>query len=110
MPVQATVWTADFSGTVELARCAGPRTGMAPPPDCWTGCFTGTASGELDLSNPACKAALYECCLSRGTPFDIYRWVNLEDLASLWPRLHLAPGLRAEWEGALRDIGLLEPA
>jgi hypothetical protein len=45
--------------------------------------------------------------LNRGTPFDIYRWVNLADLAALWPGLDLPVGLRAEWGGALRAMGLL---
>jgi hypothetical protein len=99
------VWTADCSATVQLSRCSGPRAGRVRPPACWAG---GSRSGEqFDLSNLANKAALYECVVAGGTPFDIYRWINLSDLALLWPRLRVPSGVRAEWGAALAELGLL---
>jgi len=105
-----TVWTADLSATVDLTRCAGPRGGRTRAPSCMTGGCPCLSPAEIDLSESVNKARLYECCLNRGTPFDIYRWVNLADLAALWPGLHLPVGLRAEWGGALRAMGLLAAA
>lgn len=104
----AVVWTADCSATVELARCAGPHDGRVRMPACCTA-PEPSPGAEIDLSLATTKVRLYECCLSRGTPFDIYRWVNLADLAALWPRLSLAPAVRAEWGSALHAIGALDP-
>lgn len=99
------VWNADCSATVELARLAGPRTGLwrlprrlAHPP-----CDTS----PCDLGRAGHKAALYQRCLTIGTQFDIYTWLNLADLAQLWHLLVLPPGLKTEWAGALRSAGLL---
>ncbi len=101
------VWTADCSATVDLGRCAGPHAGAARAPACLVGTLGAAHPPLVDLSESAVKARLYECCLSGGTAFDIYRWINLQDLAALWPRLNLPAGLRAEWSGALHAIGLL---
>lgn len=49
---------------------------------------------------------IYERCLTAGTQCDIYRWVNLTDLAGLWPGLALPSGVRAEWIRALRATGV----
>lgn len=106
----ATVWTADCSATVELERCQGPRAGQVAPPACCRETCTDCSAEPFDLSDPATKVTLYECILGGGTPFDIYRWVNLPDLALLWPRLRLADGVRAEWGGALAALGLLDGA
>ncbi len=99
------VWTADCSSTVELCRCDGPRTGVLRPPACFTSRHQKAPVAEFDLSVPANKLALYECLLRSGTAFDIYYWINLSDLAQLWPRIHLERGMRAEWSRALRALG-----
>lgn len=79
-----------------------------------------TRPNRLDAAGPWRRARLRtqrsDCdgpsCTQPGsldrTAFDVYRWVNLPDLAALWPRLNLPAGLRAEWSGALHAIGLLE--
>lgn len=92
-----TVWTGDCSATVDVDRCVGPRGRLAAPPGCWA----DSGLGEFDLGEATHRVALYECCLRHGTPFDIYRWVDLVDLAALWPRIRLPAGVRAEWATAL---------
>jgi len=104
---RATVWTADCSATVQLERCAGPHGGSVVPPSCWTDRCDCRTEAAIDLSNPAHQAELYECLLNGGTPFDIYRWINLPDLVRLWPRLRLPGPVRAEWCGALAAMGLM---
>ncbi len=95
------VWTADSSATVELSRLAGPRSGTLQLPDRLA--HQACAARACDLDRVECKLALYERCLAVGTQYDIYRWVNLEDLVDLWPLLALPVGLKAEWTGALRS-------
>lgn len=96
------VWTADCSAAVELSRLAGPRSGTRQLPDRLAHRACDTL--PCDLGRVDCKLALYERCLTVGTQYDIYRWVNLEDLVDLWPLLALPAGLKAEWTGALRSI------
>jgi hypothetical protein len=101
------VWTADYSGTVELRRMAGPldreigvtRWRWDEPPH----------AGPWRLADIDVKATIYRVTLSTGSQFDIYRWVNLIDLARLWPVLDLPGGVRAEWSWALRAAGLAGP-
>jgi hypothetical protein len=102
------VWTADYSGTVELRRLAGPRDRLVSSAD-WHGAPL-RGPGPWRLSRLEVQTTVYEHCLIVGTQYEIYRWVNLLDLARLWPRLHLPPGVRAEWARALRAGGLLPPA
>jgi hypothetical protein len=102
------VWTGDCSATVHLDRCDGPRGGRVRAPTCWVAEHPGRSFEAVDLGDRVTKIALYECCLTKGTSFAIYRWVNLEDLVELWPELRLPPAVRAEWEGALTAAGLLQ--
>lgn len=48
--------------------------------------------------------ALYIRCLTVGTPFEIYQWVNLDNLVALWDTLVLPVGVKAEWSGALHSM------
>lgn len=99
------VWAGDSGNVIELDRLAGPRTGRVEPPR-----HLFPESPEpitLNLDLPADKARLYTACLLRGSPYDIYRYVNLADLAVLLPTLDL-PGVVADaWVSALRPAGLL---
>lgn len=101
----AAVWSGSCSATVELARLAGPHEWRLSASDAaalrlprFSGCRA---------SDPAVRAAVYEFCLVLGSPFDIYRWVNLPDLAGVWQKLSLPPGVKAEWRGVLVAAGLL---
>jgi hypothetical protein len=66
----------------------------------------GASAGQrVDLDQPAVKARVYEACLIRGGPFDVYRWVNLTELARVWRTLRLPVDVAAAWTRALRDAG-----
>lgn len=99
------VWTGDYSGTVELSRLAGPRDGFVTASDALH--VRPAGSPPWRLSDPGVRVAVYQHCLTRGTQFEIYRWVNLEDLAGVWPDLDLPQGVRNEWARVLSAAGLL---
>jgi len=99
------VWTGDYSGTVELSRLAGPRDGLVTASDALH--VRPAGSPPWRLSDPGVRVAVYQHCLTRGTQFEIYRWVNLEDLAGVWPDLDLPQGVRNEWARVLSAAGLL---
>lgn len=93
------VWTGDCAATVELARLSGPRDGLlcsAAP-----GCRLATIPPPWRLSTVRVRAALYQCCLTSGTQFDIYRWINLVDLAEVFDTLRIPTGVRSEWRAVL---------
>lgn len=100
------VWTGDCSGTVELARLAGPHDGLLTGADGLR--LRLVRPGPWPLADPGVRVALYEYCLARGTQFDIYRWLNLCDLAAVWARLRLPHGVRGEWARVLVAAGLLD--
>jgi hypothetical protein len=99
------VWTGNYSGTVELSRLAGPRDGYVTATDALH--VRPPGSPPWRLSDPGVRVAVYQHCLTRGTQFEIYRWVNLHDLARIWPELTLPQGVRDEWARVLSAAGLL---
>lgn len=101
----AAAWTADGSATVELERLSGPRHGLVDPPAHLLR-EPPAPGARWDLDRVATKVRLYELCLTRGCPFDIYRWVNLDDLLRLWDVLDLPASVAAPWVRALREAGL----
>lgn len=90
------VWMLDGSGTIELARLAGPADGTVEAPIH----LLDGAADNWDLDHDDTKIALYELCLTRGSQYDIYRWVNLAELLRLWHRLDLPDQVRAHWDGS----------
>lgn len=102
------VWTGTCSATVELARLAGPIEGTLAAGECARYQLPGEP--PLQLADPEVRIALYEHCLTAGTQFDIYRWINLRELATYWDLLTLPAGVRREWECVLSAAGLLESA
>ena len=105
--VTAVVWTADCSATVDLSRLAGPLTGRWQIPQRLGHLPCSDSGGRCDFNRTRCVTGLYSRCLTAGSQFDIYEWVNLFNLARLWDQLLLPRGLRAEWAGALRSWGAL---
>lgn len=99
------VWTGNYSGTVELARLAGPHDGAITAPDRCRFRLVGLPPWRL--SDPQVREVLYQQCLTSGTQFDIYRWINLVDLAAVWHHLRLPAGVRSEWGTVLLAAGLL---
>lgn len=108
-PSHTSVWAPDGSGTIELDRLCGPVTGQVRPP---AHLLEGSGIGgeEWDIADPDVKIRLYEVCLTRGGVFDIYGYVNLRELARLWPVLRLPRRISPAWTAALRQAGLLGPA
>jgi hypothetical protein len=99
------VWTGNYSGTVELSRLAGPRDGYVTATDALR--VRPPGSPPWRLSDPGVRVAVYQHCLVQGTQFEIYRWVNLEDLAGIWSELNLPQGVHDEWAQVLSAAGLL---
>lgn len=100
------VWTADHGATVELSRLAGPRDHLLTAAEARYFGLDTTGLGRR-LARPPVRCAVYERVLGTGTPFDIYRWVHLLDLAAVWRALCLPRGIRYEWQRALRAARLL---
>lgn len=103
-----TVWTGTCSATVELARLAGPDDRALPASTSAPVRLPG--DGPWRLAMPQVRAAIYAYCLTLGTQFDIYRWVNLSGLAEVWPLITLPAGVRSEWRRVLVAAGLIAKA
>lgn len=101
------VWTGDCSATVELSRLAGPHEGIVQQAEGERWSLPGR--GPWDFAEPAVRRAAYEFCLVAGSQFDIYRWVNLTDLAAQWHALDLPDGVRGDWARALVAAELIRP-
>lgn len=102
------VWAGNCSGTVDLARLAGPRSARIGAGDGIAARLPGRPPWQL--AEPRVRVAVYRYCLTAGSPFEIYRWVNLTDLAAVWASLALPRGLAREWRGALEAAGLVTAA
>jgi hypothetical protein len=98
------VWTADCSSTVELRRLTGPHDRLITAAEWRWGEPDG--GGPWRLACPAVRVLVYQRSLLAGSQYEIYRWVNLMDLARIWPVLDLPVGIRGEWARALRAAGL----
>lgn len=94
------VWAGNSGSVIELDRLAGPRTGRIEVPRHLFPEAGGPVA--LDLSEPRHKARLYTACLRHGSPYDVYRYVNLIDLAVLLPNLELPPTIADAWHRALQ--------
>lgn len=51
-------------------------------------------SGPRDFRDPDQRAGAYALVLNEGTPADIRVWVDLDDLADLWPNVPVSRHLR----------------
>jgi hypothetical protein len=95
------VWAGNSGSIIELDRLDGPRTGRVELPH---HLFPDAPQRVvLDLDEPGHKARVYTACLLRGSPYDVYRYVNLADLADLLPTLSLPSTLAEAWRHALHD-------
>jgi hypothetical protein len=102
------VWPPDGADAIELNRLAGPGIGLVEPPvHLLGGC--PPAGERWDLAVLVIKIRLYQICLARGSRYDIYRYVNLHDLANLLDRLTLPAAIAGCWARALTDAGLRHP-
>lgn len=101
----AAAWIGDCSATIILSRLEGPHDAEVPQTVARQCGLTGAPPWRL--SDPQVRAAVYAHMLTFGTNHDCYRWINLVDLASVWDRMDLSPGVRAEWGGVLDAAGLL---
>ena len=98
------IWAPDGSGTIELARLAGPTCGLVMAPAHLLGMIRDTPAWNLD--DDQVKIRLYELCLTAGGPFDVYRYVNLAELLRLWAALDLPANITETWERAFVQAGL----
>lgn len=95
------VWAGDSGSVIELERLEGPRTGRIELPRYLFPDVPDTVI--IDLDEPQHKARLYTACLRRGSPYDVYRYVNLTDLAVLLPTLPLPKPIADAWFHALHE-------
>lgn len=101
----AAAWIGDCSATIILSRLNGPHDGVVPEAVARQCGLVGPPPWRL--AEPGVRAAVYAHMLTVGTNHDCYRWINLVDLASVWHRMDLGEGVRAEWGGVLGAAGLL---
>lgn len=99
------VWAGNSGSIIELDRLTGPRTGRVAAPHHLFPESSETVVLDLDLAHH--KARLYTACLRRGSPYDVYRYVDLTDLAVLLPTLELPTTIANAWRCALRRAGLI---
>lgn len=50
-----------------------------------------------DLSDPADRARVYELVLQEGTVDDVRRFIDVDQLQSMWADLVLPPWIRSAW-------------
>lgn len=101
----AAAWIGDCSATIILSRLDGPHDCEVPEAVARQCGLQGPPPWRL--SDPDVRATVYAHMLTFGTNHDCYRWINLVDLASVWHRMNLSDGVRAEWRGVLGAAGLL---
>src|SRR5690242_11520939 len=63
-----------------------------------------------DLDDPRQRAQVYEMVLTDGTDEDVRRFIDLDVLVSLWPKLHLPRHVCLAWQAFLKrtrqiDVG-----
>jgi hypothetical protein len=59
-----------------------------------------------DLDDIGQRVEVYELVLTEGTDDDVRRFIELEELVSLWPRLYLSSHVRQAWSEFLRGRGV----
>jgi hypothetical protein len=99
------VWTGSCSGTVDIARLQGPHDVVLSKHDASR--FGLSMAGVCRLADPAVRPVVYEFCLRFGSQFDIYRWINLSELAAIFKTLRLPGGITEEWRSVLVHARLL---
>lgn len=98
------IWAPDGISTIELARLEGPHDAELTRRQ--ADAYGIACAGPWRLSDPRVRAAVYRHCLTEGSPFEIYRAVNLLDLAQVFAELELPEPIRYDWERALTACGL----
>ncbi len=63
---------------------------------------------EWDLDDSTQLAHVYEIVLTEGTEDDVRRFIDVDKLVVLWPRLYLSPWVRRAWAAWLRQHRGLE--
>ncbi len=59
-----------------------------------------------DLDDERQLIQVYQLVLTEGTENDVRRFVKLDELVSLWPRLYLSPHVRQAWCEFLQVRGI----
>lgn len=85
-----------------LTLLHGPTSGVVHLPGSIYASGTGPARG-FDLNDQGERIELYEIVLSNGTTEQIAEHLDPDELRRLWPRLWLAPAVRAAWAGRIAD-------
>jgi hypothetical protein len=98
------VWAPDGISTVELARLEGPHDAELTRRQADAHGLPG--AGPWVLRDPRVQVAVYRHRLTEGSPFEMYRVVNLLDLAQVFGELELPEPIRYDWERALTACGL----
>jgi hypothetical protein len=68
--------------------------------------YWSSPSRTWDLDDERQLERVYELVLTDGTDEDVRRFIDLDQLMSMWPRLNLAPHVREAWEAFFRARGL----
>jgi hypothetical protein len=80
----------------DLADLRGPVSGTVRLP-LWL--YWSGPSPAFDLADPFLRGWLYQTVLREAArPEDLTSYLNRDTLITLWPELHLPPGVRQAWE------------
>lgn len=61
------------------------------------------AHHRVNLDDPQQRAYVYEQVLREDGDDDVRRFIDIDELVSLWPRLYLPPWVRDAWASWLRE-------
>lgn len=56
-----------------------------------------------DLDDPRQRAQVYELVLTEGTDDDVRRFIDVDELITLWAGLYLPPHVRRAWRDFLKS-------
>jgi hypothetical protein len=70
-----------------------------PPHISWSGPDT-----LWDLNDPGQRLQVYEIVLTEGTDDDVRRFIDVDELIRLWPRMWLSPHVRTAWCDHIRRL------
>ena len=103
-----TGWSAPVEVPDDLSAMRGPTTGIVRLPLSVYSSGAGPER-EFNLDDDRERIALYEIVLTNGTAADICRFLNVNELLRLWPKLWLPPHVSRAWAGRIPTRASIAP-
>lgn len=89
-------WSRPVEIPTDLTELKAPAHGKVSLPGAVYASGAGAAH-TFDLDDDRDRIRFYEIVLTNGTADDIRRYLNLNELIRLWPKLWLAPHVQRAW-------------